>query len=87
MRYHTLGCCFEDCGYKSGYGNLNDAENNLVKTFVERARSAKAAFRNNRGTSGRNNNNGNNNNNNHNNNNDGNNNTNNEGGDAGTPSL
>ena len=76
LRYHTLGYCFEVCGYKSGHGQLNDAETILVKTFVETARSAKAVFRNNRG-SRRNNNNSNNHNNNHNNKNDGNNNANN----------
>ena len=87
LRYNTLGYCFEDCGNKSGYGQLNDAETILVKIFVDTARSAKAAFRESRGNVRNNNNSNSYNNNNNHNNNDGNNNTNNEVGNAGSPAL
>ena len=50
LRFHTLGYCFEDCGYKNGHGQLDSNETSSVKAFVEAARASKSTFRSRRGT-------------------------------------
>ena len=44
LRFHNLGYCFDDCGYKQGHGQLDDSETNALKSFVEAAKAAKATL-------------------------------------------